>query len=71
MGSVGTLWSAVARVRSGRRTVLVETKAVEGLGARDFVHEVKVDVEQGRLASGEATTCSSQIFSKSVRAAMV
>ena len=47
--SVGTLWSAVASVRSGRRTRAPgEAQAVEGLRARDLVHEVQVDVEQAR-----------------------
>ena len=41
------LWSSVATVRSGRRTVRpFEAEAVEGLGRGDLVHEVEVDVEQ-------------------------
>ena len=47
--SVGTLWSAVASVRSGRRTgAAVQAQAVEGLRARDLVHEVQVDVDEAR-----------------------
>ena len=45
--SVGTLWSAVASVRSGRRTGRpARRRPVEGLRARDLVDEVQVDVEQ-------------------------
>ena len=44
--SVGTLWSAVASVRSGRRTGVRRAAALEGLRARHLVHEVQVDVEQ-------------------------
>ena len=47
---VGTLWSTVASVRSGRRTRPPgETQAVERLGRRHLVHEVQVD-EQDRRA---------------------
>ena len=45
--SVGVLWSAVASVRSGRRTGAPgHAQAVEGLRAGDLVDEVQVDVEQ-------------------------
>ena len=45
--SVGTLWSAVASVRSGRRTSRpASRRPVEGLRARDLVDEVEVDEEQ-------------------------
>ena len=48
---VGTLWSSVARVRSGRRTVPAgEPQAVERLGRGDLVDEVEVDEEQVRLS---------------------
>ena len=48
---MGTLWSIVATVRSGRRTVRpAEAQAVEGLGRGDLVDEVEVDVEQVGLA---------------------
>ena len=51
--SVGTLWSAVATVRSGRRTLRpVEPQALEGLRRGDLVDEVEVDVEQVGLALG-------------------
>ena len=51
MSSVGTLWSAVATVRSGRRTRAAgQPDAVEGLRAGDLVDEVEVDVEQVGLA---------------------
>ena len=47
MPSVGTLWSAVASVRSGRRTRATgQAQPVEGLRARDLVDEVQVDVQQ-------------------------
>ena len=50
-GSVGTLWSIVAIVRSGRRTRPArEPQRLERLRARHLVHEVEVDVEQRRLA---------------------
>ena len=45
--SVGTLWSAVASVRSGRRTVPAgEPQPLERLRRGDLVDEVQVDVEQ-------------------------
>ena len=45
--SVGTLWSAVARVRSGRRTSPAgKPKRLERLRRGHLVHEVKVDVEE-------------------------
>ena len=54
-GVVGTLWSSVAMVRSGRRTGRpAVAQAVEGLRAGDLVHEVQVDVEQVGLAVGPA-----------------
>ena len=44
---VGTLWSAVARVRSGRRTRRpASAEALERLRARHLVDEVQVDEEQ-------------------------
>ena len=50
---VGTLWSMVATVRSGRRTVAAgQAQAVEGLGRGDLVDQVQVDVEQVGLAVG-------------------
>ena len=52
-GVVGTLWSIVATVRSGRRTGRpCRRSPVERLGAGDLVHEVEVDVEQVGLALG-------------------
>ena len=49
--SVGTLWSSVARVRSGRRTGRpASRRPVERLRAGDLVNEVQVDVEEVRLA---------------------
>ena len=48
---VGTLWSATARVSSGRRTLRpVSAQAFEGLGAGHFMHQMPVDIEDGRLA---------------------
>ena len=47
----------------------VESQALEGLGTRDLVDEVQVDVEQRLLAGRPRCACSSQIFSKRVRAA--
>ena len=50
---VGTLWSIVASVRSGRRTARpAQAQAVEGLRRRDLVDEVEVDEEQVGLAVG-------------------
>ena len=47
IASVGVLWSSVAIVRSGRRTGRPgHAQPVEGLRARDLVHEVQVDVDQ-------------------------
>ena len=47
--SVGVLWSAVASVRSGRRTLAAgEPQPVEGLRAGDLVDQVQVDVQQVR-----------------------
>ena len=47
MSAVGTLWSSVATVRSGRRTRAPgEPQAVERLRAGDLVDEVEVDVQQ-------------------------
>ena len=47
MSAVGTLWSSVATVRSGRRTVRpAEAEPVEGLRAGDLVDQVEVDVQQ-------------------------
>ena len=63
MSVVGTLWSSVASVRSGRRTGGRPAQAVEGLRAGDLVDQVEVDVEQVRLALGRRTTCASQTFS--------
>ena len=49
----GTLWSAVATVRSGRRTVAPgQPQPVEGLGRGDLVDQVQVDEEEVRLALG-------------------
>ena len=43
---VGTLWSSVATVRSGRRTVRPgHAQPVEGLRGGDLVHQVQVDEE--------------------------
>ena len=48
---VGTLWSATARVSSGRRTLRpVSAQAFKGLGAGHFMHQMAVDIENGRLA---------------------
>ena len=45
------LWSAVATVRSGRRTLQAAlAQALEGLRRGDFVDQVQVDVEQRRRA---------------------
>ena len=68
MSTVGTLWSSVAIVRSGRRTGRPgQPQAVEGLGAGDLVDEVQVDVDQvGFAVHPEATTCSSHTFSAMV-----
>ena len=45
--TVGTLWSSVARVRSGRRTLPPgEAQPVEGLRGGDLVDQVEVDVEE-------------------------
>ena len=53
MSAVGTLWSSVATVSSGRRTRAAgQAEAVEGLGGGDLVDEVEVDVEQVGLAVG-------------------
>ena len=53
--SVGTLWSSVARVRSGRRTVpSAEPQALEGLGRGDLVDQVEVDEEEVGLTLGAA-----------------
>ena len=53
--SVGTLWSSVARVRSGRRTVRpLEPQAVEGLRGGDLVDQVQVDEEEVGLTLGAA-----------------
>ena len=50
---VGTLWSMVATVRSGRRTRAArQAQALERLGRRDLVDQVQVDVEQVGLALG-------------------
>ena len=56
-GVVGMLWSAVAMVRSGRRTFRPRSrKPREGLRRRDFVHQVQIDVEQRRRARLLGTT---------------
>ena len=53
MSIVGTLWSSVASVRSGRRTARpVGAQTVERLRTGHLVDEVQVDVEQVRLALG-------------------
>jgi hypothetical protein len=45
--SVGTLWSAVARVRSGRRNRAAgQSERLERLGGGDLVDEMEVDVEE-------------------------
>ncbi len=46
-------------------------QAVEGLRAGDLVHKVQVDEEQVRLAAALRTTWASQIFSASVRGALL
>ncbi len=44
---VGMLWSAVAMVRSGRRTLRPRVpQALESLRRSDFVHQVQVDKNQ-------------------------
>ena len=49
--SVGTLWSSVASVRSGRRTCAVrQAQAVEGLRRGHLVEEVEIDVEKVGLS---------------------
>ena len=51
MSIVGTLWSSVAIVRSGRRTgASGQPQPVEGLRAGDLVDEMQVDVDQVGLA---------------------
>ena len=51
MSVVGTLWSSVATVRSGRRTAPPgQAQPVERLRRGDLVDEVEVDVEQVGLA---------------------
>ena len=48
---VGTLWSATARVSSGRRTLRpASAQAFKGLGAGHFMDQMAVDIENGRLA---------------------
>jgi hypothetical protein len=60
--SVGTLWSAVASVRSGRRTLRpASRRPSNGLRARHLVHQVQVDEQQPG-----ATSWASQILSSSV-----
>ena len=55
MSAVGTLWSSVAMVSSGRRTRAArQAQAVERLRAGDLVDEVEVDVEQVGLARRRA-----------------
>ena len=68
MSAVGTLWSSVAKVRSGRRTrAPAQPEPVEGLRAGDLVDEVEVDVEQIGFARRRCrTTWRSQTFSGSV-----
>ena len=52
---VGTLWSSVARVRSGRRTGAAgQPQPVERLRGGDLVDQVEVDEEQVGLALGAA-----------------
>ena len=63
---VGTLWSIVASVRSGRRTGARPAGALEGLRRGDLVDEVEVDVEQVGQARRRATTWLSQSLSRSV-----
>ena len=54
-GVVGTLWSTVATVRSGRRTLRpASAQAVERLRRSDLVDQVQIDVEQRRLVVGLA-----------------
>ena len=50
----GTLWSSVARVRSGRRTLRPQAKAVERLRGRHLVDKVQIDEEQVGLTLGAA-----------------
>ena len=68
----GTLWSAVATVRSGRRTVRpARRRPVEGLRRRHLVEQVEVDEEEVGLALGRrGRRGASQIFSVSVRGAI-
>ena len=55
MSAVGTLWSSVAMVSSGRRTRAArQAQAVERLRAGDLVDEVEVDVEQVGFAGRRA-----------------
>ena len=50
---VGTLWSTVAMVRSGRRTLRPATRRPsKACGRGDLVDEVEVDVEDAGLACG-------------------
>ncbi len=45
---VGTLWSIVATVRSGRRTLRpASLQALKSLGRRHLVDQVQVDVKKG------------------------
>ena len=51
---MGTLWSIVATVRSGRRTRRpARRRASNACGAGDLVNEVEVDVEEVRLPSAD------------------
>ncbi len=46
---VGTLWSIVATVKSGRRTFRPARQGPRTPGGDHLVHQVQVDVEKGRL----------------------
>ena len=47
MSAVGTLWSIVATVRSGRRTGRpARRRPSNACGRRDLVHQVEIDVEE-------------------------
>ena len=59
---VGTLWSIVATVRSGRRTGRPSTGGPRRLRARHLMDEMQIDVEQIRLAGRPMHTWRSNLL---------
>ena len=61
---VGMLWSAVAMVRSGRRTLSPRSRRpVEGLRRRHFMHQVQVDEQQrGRARPARGRRGNPRVF---------